>query len=92
MTNYDKKPDFNARQPDGNSSTTLAIIIAALVLVLGAFIFFGSNSAPDGPQVTQNEVAPAPITEPATPLPAPPAVEPVTPPATPPADAPAANP
>ena len=65
------------------------------VLVVGAFIFFGSSSTttPDGQQLTQNNMPPAPITEPATPLPAmPPAAEPATPPATPPADAPAANP
>ncbi len=75
---------------DGSNSTTIAIIDAALVLVVGAFIFFGSTSTATTPdqQLTQNNAPPAPITEPATP----PANEPATAPATPPADAPAANP
>lgn len=90
MADYDKKPDFNARAPGENSSTTIAIIVAAVVLVVGAFIYFGNGSTtPNGQQLTENQIAPAPITEPATPLPtAPPAAVPVTPPA----DAPAANP
>ncbi len=95
MDKFDKnpKPGFNAREADEGSGATIAIIVAAFVLVVGAFIYFGSGTTADGPQVTQNDVAPAPITEPATPLPAtPPAAEPLTPPATPPADAPAANP
>ena len=90
MANYDKKPDFNARAPGESSSTTIAIIVGALVLVVGAFIYFGNSSTtPTGQQLTENQVTPPPITEPATPLPtAPPAAVPVTPPA----DAPAANP
>jgi flagellar basal body-associated protein FliL len=94
MTNYDKKPEFNAREAGENSSTTIAIIVAALVLVVGAFLYFGSTSTtPTGQQLTENQVTPAPITEPAAPLPAtPPAAQSAAPPATPPADAPAANP
>ena len=72
MTNYDKKPDFNVRNTSDSSSATIALIVAAIVLVVGAFIFFGSTSTttPDGQQLTQNTITPAPITEPATPLPA----------------------
>jgi len=85
MTTNDKKPDPWTRKADnGSNSTTIAIIVAALVLVVGAFIFFGSTTTtPDGQQLTQNNMPPAPITEPATP--------PANVPATPPADAPAAN-
>jgi hypothetical protein len=96
MNSNDKKPDpWTSNMNEGSNSTTIAIIVVALVLVVGAFIFFGSSTttAPDGQQLTQNNMPPAPITEPATPLPAtPPANEPATAPATPPADAPAADP
>jgi hypothetical protein len=94
MDNYDKKQDLRVSNPGDSGATTIAIIVAALVLAVGAFLYFGNSSTvPDGPQLTQNNAAPAPITEPATPLPStPPAVEPTTPPVTPPADAPAANP
>jgi hypothetical protein len=90
MANYDRKPEFNAREPGESSSATIAIIVAALVLVVGAFIYFGNDSTiPTGPQLTENQITPPPITEPTTPLPtAPPAAAPLTPPA----DAPAANP
>lgn len=91
MSSYDKKPDpWSSNVNDSSNSTTIATIVAALVLALGAFIFFGSSTTPTGQQVTENQVTPAPITEPDTPLPAtPPANEPA---ATPPAAAPAANP
>lgn len=94
MNTSDKKPDpWTSNVNDGTNSATIAIIVAALVLVVGAFIFFGSSSTPTGPQLTENQSTPAPVTEPATPLPAtPPANEPATAPATPPADAPAADP
>lgn|GEM_PF-6028493 len=94
MTNFDRKPELNGREAGENSSITIAIIVSALVLVVGAFLYFGNGSTtPTGQQLTENQVSPAPITEPAAALPAtPPAAEPSTPPATPPGDAPAANP
>jgi flagellar basal body-associated protein FliL len=96
MENFDKKPDFQVNQASDSSPGTIAVIIIALVLVVGAVVYFSSswNGSANGPQVTQNTTLPAPITEePATPAPgSPPAVEPATPPATPPAPAPATNP
>ena len=97
MDEYEKKPNLQVNQSSEGNGTTIAIIVAALVLVVGAFIYFGNNwSTPtDGPQVTQNNTTlPAPvIDEPAAPVPAePPAAQSATPPATPPADAPATNP
>lgn len=91
MDNYDKKPDLQVKQSSETSGTTIAIIVAALVLVVGAFIYFGNNSAPtDSPQVTQNNTTlPAPVIE--EPAATPPA-QPATPLVTPPADAPATNP
>jgi hypothetical protein len=94
MDEYDKKP-INVNQSSDSSGTTIAIIVAALVLVVGAFVYFGSSSTPtDNPQVTQNNTTlPAPVIEPADPVPAtPPAAQPETPPVTPPGDAPATNP
>ncbi len=94
MDNFDKKP-IEVNQASESSGTTIAIIVAALVLVVGAFIYFGNSSTPtDNPQVTQNNTTlPAPVVEPADPVPAtPPAAQPETAPVTPPADAPAANP
>ena len=91
----DKDPNrgINVNQSGDGFGTTIAVIVAALILVVGAFLFFGSNwnTAPEGPKLTQNNtITPAPIIEP------PAAPEPATPPAsqttTPPADAPAANP
>ncbi len=105
MDDFDKKP-INVNQSSDVSGTTIAVIVAALVLVVGAIFYFGSNwdSTADGPQVTQNNTTlPAPAVEPpadqapATPpadtAPAtPPAAQPETPPVTPPGDAPATNP
>jgi hypothetical protein len=99
MDNYDKKPDLHVNQSSQSSGTTIAIIVAALVLVVGGFLYFGNSSGPtDNPQLTQNNTTlPAPIVEPADPVPAtPPAAQtetlPGTLPVTPPADAPATNP
>ena len=94
MDNYDKKP-IEVKQSTESSGTTIAIIVAALVLVVGAFIYFGNSSTPtDNPQVTQNNTTlPAPVVEPpADPAATPPAAQPETPPVTPPADAPATSP
>ena len=94
MTDYDRKPEIRVTKTgDSGSSTGIAIIIAALVLVIGAFVLFngGFNTTTDHPKVVQNNnTLPAPVIEmPVTP-------EVVTPPAAqkanPPADAPAANP
>jgi hypothetical protein len=92
MTNYDEKPEVRVTQA-GDSSIGIGIIIAALVLVVGAFLFFNNSfgTTTDNPKVVQNNTTlPAPVIE----VPAKPEV--VTPPApkatTPSADAPAANP
>ena len=89
----DPKRDINVVQSSEGSGTTIAIIVAALALVVGGFLFFGNNSNTpvEGPKVTQNNTTlPAPVIE----VPADPA--PVEPPAaqstTPPAAAPATNP
>lgn len=95
MDNYEKKPDLHVNQSSQSSGTTIAIIVAALVLVVGGFLYFGNSSGPtDNPQLTQNNTTlPAPIVEPADPVPAtPPAAEPETAPIVPPGDAPATNP
>jgi len=98
MDDFEKKPDFQASQSNGTSGTAIAIIVAALVVVVGAFLYFGSASTyTDGQKVTQNNTTTPAIEEPATPAtpPAtaePPAVEPATPPVTPPGNAPATNP
>jgi len=91
MTDYDKKPEVRVTQA-GDSSTGIAVIIAALILVIGAFVLFnGGFDTGDNPKVVQNNnTLPAPVIEvPATPDAAAP---PVTQKANPPADAPAANP
>ena len=67
MNSNDKKPDpWTSNVNDGSNSTTIAIIVAALVLVVGAFIFFGSSTTPTGQQLTENQATPAPIAEPAS--------------------------
>ena len=61
MTNYDNNPEFNAHAPGESSSTAMAIVVAALVLVVGAFLYFSNSStAPNGQQLTGNQVTPAP--------------------------------
>ena len=92
MTNYDEKPTVNVSN-SGDSSAGIAIIVAAIVLVVGALIFFNGGFGPntDNAKIVQNNTTlPAPVIEaPATPeVATPPAAEP----ATPPAEAPAANP
>jgi hypothetical protein len=92
MTNYDEKPEVRVTQAT-DSSTGIAIIIAALVLVVGAFLFFNNGvfTTSDNPKVVQNNTTlPAPVIEvPAKPEVVAPAT---TQTATPPAAAPAANP
>ena len=92
MSNYDENPKINVSS-SGDVSTGIAIIVAAIILVVGAFFFFNYGYGPttDNAKVVQNNTTlPAPIIE------APAVPEVVTPPAaqptTPPAEAPAANP
>lgn len=92
MTNYDEKPEVRVTQV-GDSSTGIAIIIAAVVLVIGAFLFLniGLVITPENPKVVQNNTTlPAPVIEvPAKPEVVAPSTTHST---TPPANAPAANP
>jgi hypothetical protein len=92
VTDNGKEPEIRVTQT-GDSSTGIAIIFAALVLVIGAFFLFngGFGTTTDNPDIVQNNTTlPAPVIE------APAAPEAATPPVTqkanPPADAPAANP
>ena len=92
MSNYDDNPKINVTTR-GDSSTGIAIIVAAIILVVGAFVFFNNGFGPttDNAKIVQNNTTlPAPVIE------APAAPEATTPPATqpttPPAQAPAANP
>lgn len=92
MTNHDEKPQVNVSNR-GDSSTGIAIIVAAIILVVGAFIFFNNGFGPttDNAKIVQNNTTlPAPVIE------APAAPEVATPPAaqatTPPSEAPATNP
>ena len=91
MPNYDENPKVNVTTT-GDGSTGIAIIIAAIVLVVGAFVFFNYGFGPntDNAKIVQNNTTlPAPVVEaPAAPEATPPAAQP----ATPPAEAPAANP
>jgi hypothetical protein len=91
VTNYDENPTVKVTNR-GDGSSGIALLIAAIALVVGAFIFFnyGYGPASDGAKVVQNNTTlPAPVIEtPATPdATAPAAPQPATPPA-----APAANP
>lgn len=92
MPNYDENPKVNVSST-GDGSTGIAIIVAAIILVVGAFFFFnyGYGPAADNAKVVQNNTTlPAPVIEaPAAPeLTAPAPAQPTTPPA----EAPAANP
>ena len=88
-----QKPDLQVNQSGESSAGSIAIIVAAIALVVGAFIFFINNGqhATVGPQVTQNNTTlPAPINEvPAAPAPA---TAPASQTTTPPYSAPATNP
>ncbi len=96
----DPRPGVNVTQTNKGSGTTIAYIIAAIVVVVGAYLLFFNNpgTSPVVPSVTQNNtivpapdaVTPAPVT-PAPDAATPPAME--TAPAAPaPATPPAANP
>jgi len=92
----DQRPGVNVTQTNKGSGATIAYVIAAIVVVVGAYLLFFNtpSTTPVVPSVTQNNTitpAPEPVV-PATPDAAtPPAVE--TAPAAPaPATPPAANP
>lgn len=97
----DGRPGVHVTQTSKGSGATIAYIIAAIVVVVGAYLLFANNATDPAmaPSVTQNNttlpapdaVTPAPVT-PAPDAATPPAAEtaPATPaPATPPATAPA---
>ncbi len=90
MANYsNQKPDPHKTQSSDSSGTTIAIIIAAIVLVVGAFLLFTANDATVSPQVSHNTTTlPAPGNE----IPAAPPTPPVSQSTTPSAETPAANP
>ena len=94
MSNWDENRKVNVSST-GDGSTGIAIIVAAIILVVGAFFFFnyGYGPAGDSPNVVQNNTTlPAPVIEaPAAPEVAAPTPAPAQP-TTPPAEAPAANP
>ena len=81
------RPEVNVTQSNKGSNATIAYIIAALVLIVGAYLLYTNNwsTTTTVPAVTQNNITlPAPdATNPATPVPvAPPASDATTPPAT----------
>jgi hypothetical protein len=83
MTNYHEKPQVSVSNR-GDSSAGIAIIIAAIVLVVGAFVFFNNGFGPttDNAEIVQNNTTlPAPVIEaPAAPeVTTPPAAQPTTP-------------
>lgn len=88
----DQRPGVNVTQSNKGSGATIAYVIAALVVVVGAYLLFFNtpSTTPVVPSVTQNNtVTPAPVTpapDAATPpametAPAAPAPAPTTPPA-----------
>ena len=81
------RPEVNVTQSNRSSGTTIAYIVAAVVLIVGAYLLYTNNwsTTTVAPSVTQNNTTlPAPdATAPATPVPAePPASDATTPPAT----------
>jgi hypothetical protein len=81
------RPEIRITQSNRGSSGTLGFIVAAIVLIAGAYLLYTNYSGPVTvvPTVTQNNITvPAPdATDPATPVPAaPPVSDTTTPPAT----------
>jgi cell division protein FtsN len=83
------RPEINVNQSNRGSNSTIAYIIAAVVLVVGAYLLYTNtwSTTTVVPTVTQNNTtlpAPAPdAVAPVTPVPvAPPAADTTTPPAT----------
>jgi hypothetical protein len=95
------RPAIHVTQSTKGSGATIAYIIAAIVLIAGAYLLYTNNTSTTTvvPSVTQNNttiapdpVEPAPATPPAMEQTTPPAVEPTTPPVTVPATPPATAP
>ncbi len=85
----DSRPGVNVTQTNKGAGATIAYVIAAIVVVVGAYMLFFNDmrTTPVVPSVTQNNTA-TPAPDAATP----PAAEQTTPPAPAPATPPAANP
>lgn len=81
VSETDGRPGVHVTQTSKGSGATIAYVIAAIVVIVGAYLLFFNNPGTDPvvPSVTQNNttVAPEPVTpEPVTPAPAtPPAME-----------------
>ncbi|MBZ0259836.1 MAG: hypothetical protein K8F90_04475 [Hyphomicrobiales bacterium] len=90
VSETDGRPGVHVTQASKGSGATIAYVIAALIVIVGAYLLFFNNpgTAPVVPSVTQNNTTVAP--EPVAPVPAtPPAME-QTAPAAPATPAPAA--
>ena len=76
VSETDGRPGVHVTQTSQGSGATIAYVIAALVVIVGAYLLFFNNpgTAPVVPSVTQNNTTVAP--EPVTPVPeTPPAME-----------------
>lgn len=76
VSETDGRPGVHVTQTSKGSGATIAYVIAALVVIVGAYLLFFNNpgTAPVVPSVTQNNTTVAP--EPGAPVPAtPPAME-----------------
>lgn len=76
VSETDGRPGVHVTQTSKGSGATIAYVIAALVVIVGAYLLFFNNpgTAPVVPSVTQNNTTVAP--EPVAPVPAtPPAME-----------------
>jgi hypothetical protein len=72
----DSRPGVHVTQTSKGSGATIAYVIAAIVVIVGAYLLFFNNpgTTPEVPSVTQNNTTVTP--EPVTPVPAtPPAME-----------------
>lgn len=85
------RPGIQVTQSNKGSGSTIAYIVAAIVLIAGAYLLYTNNMSTTTvvPSVTQNNttitpdpVEPAPATPPAMEQTTPPAPVPATPPAT----------
>lgn len=88
VSETDGRPGVHVTQTSKGSGATIAYVIAAIVVIVGAYLLFFNNPGTDPvvPSVTQNNTTVAP--EPVAPVPAtPPAME--SPPAEPAPAAPA---
>lgn len=69
VSETDGRPGVHVTQTSKGSGATIAYVIAALVVIVGAYLLFFNNpgTAPVVPSVTQNNTTVAP--EPVTPVP-----------------------